>query len=670
MSNLLKYLVLPSEISAFERTYLARMNRVALVFFCAHVPVFMAVAAACNTGVTLAAALTSLVLVGPAVAYFTFVNPRHVSTVFGVTAMCMGGLLVHFGQGPMQIEMHFYFFVLLALLSVFANPLVVVVAAVTVAAHHALLFALLPRSVFNYDASVWAVVVHAAFVVLESIAACFVARSFFDNVIGLERIVEERTREVDVLNRDLQLVLDNVGQGFLTVDRAGKMSRERSSVVTQWFGPPTAASFFDYVGAHDAAFAEMLVVCWEDVFADVMPLEVVLANLPTRIRWGQGFIDVAYRPIMSQGVLDKVLIVMTDVTVAVERALREADQLETLETMKLISKDKGGFVDFLHETTAMVSRLASPESLDVAEVQRLVHTLKGNTALYGISSVSTQCNEFEECMSETGGGLTDQQKTALRLCWTHFEAKVDLLIGSGVIPAIQVARPEFESCLSALRGDAPRQSIADTMADWELEPTSRRLEQLATQARRLAERLGKGEIEVVVADNDEKLLARNWTGFWSAFSHMIRNAIDHGLETTAERSALGKPARGRIELCTRSTADAFFVEISDDGRGIDWAKVAASARRAGLPCTSAEDLTDAIFRDGVTTRESVSEISGRGVGMAAMRAACRALGGEVVISSDLGRGTTVRFCLPLEATGRRLVHAATPLFTPLAVGVA
>src|SRR5256886_13680630 len=103
--------------------------------------------------------------------------------------------------------------------------------------HHLLLFLILPSSVFNYEASVWAVAVHALFVVLESIAACFVARSFFDNVIGLERIVGARTRELDARNGDLHLLLDSVGQGFFTFDRDGAISKERSAVATRWRGP-------------------------------------------------------------------------------------------------------------------------------------------------------------------------------------------------------------------------------------------------------------------------------------------------------------------------------------------------------------------------------------------------------------------------------------------------
>ncbi len=165
LQTLWSYLMLPPEITAFEDQYLRRMNRVGLIFFSLHVPVFMAVAALCHTGVLTALVLTLLVLVGPAIAYRSLTNVRAMSAVFGFTAMCMGGLLVHFGQGPMQIEMHFYFFVLLALLAVFGNPLAIVVAAVTVALHHLVLYFVLPSSVFNYEASVWAVGVHALFVV-------------------------------------------------------------------------------------------------------------------------------------------------------------------------------------------------------------------------------------------------------------------------------------------------------------------------------------------------------------------------------------------------------------------------------------------------------------------------------------------------------------------------
>jgi hypothetical protein len=91
------------------------MNRIALWFFAAHLPVFSLIGWANDTGGWTALVLTSLTLLGPILAMRSLASRRNVSIVMGITAMFMGGLLVHFGQGPVQIEMHFYFFVLLAL---------------------------------------------------------------------------------------------------------------------------------------------------------------------------------------------------------------------------------------------------------------------------------------------------------------------------------------------------------------------------------------------------------------------------------------------------------------------------------------------------------------------------------------------------------------------------
>ena len=187
------YLFLPAEITPFERAHLARTHSVAWWFFVAHVPVLTLIAAFNGTQPLLIAALSGLTLLGPVLAKRAITNPRHMSAVYGITAMAMGAILVTAGRGPMTIEMHFYFFVLLALLSVFGDPMAVITAAVTVALHHLALWALYPQAIFNYDAPVWAVLVHALFVVLESVGAVYVARSFFDNVIGLDRIVQART---------------------------------------------------------------------------------------------------------------------------------------------------------------------------------------------------------------------------------------------------------------------------------------------------------------------------------------------------------------------------------------------------------------------------------------------------------------------------------------------
>lgn len=149
MKRIFDYLTLPSAITPFERAYLGKTNRAALVIAALHVPVLVAIGLFNGTGALFALVASLAIVAGPALAYFTIANPRLVSVTYGVATAFFGALLVHVGQGPMQIEMHFYFFAIIATLVVFGNPLVIVAAAVTVALHHLAFWFILPSSVFN-----------------------------------------------------------------------------------------------------------------------------------------------------------------------------------------------------------------------------------------------------------------------------------------------------------------------------------------------------------------------------------------------------------------------------------------------------------------------------------------------------------------------------------------
>jgi two-component system chemotaxis sensor kinase CheA len=158
--------------------------------------------------------------------------------------------------------------------------------------------------------------------------------------------------------------------------------------------------------------------------------------------------------------------------------------------------------------------------------------------------------------------------------------------------------------------------------------------------------LGKPAPEVSLEPNGVRLYAASFAEFWAAFNHAIRNAIDHGIESPEDRLAAGKPAAGRLRLSTRVEEGALIVEIADDGRGVAWDLVREKARVAGLPHATRQDVLEALFLDGFTTKGEVSEFSGRGIGMGAVRAACKKMGGEVQVMSEPGAGLCLRFCWP------------------------
>ena len=650
-AKLVQYLVLPGPISDFERSYLARINRIGLWFFVLHLPVFMLIARVNGQSPLSAFVLTSVLLVGPVISERTATNPRSVSLVYGFTSMLMGGLLVHFGQGPVQIEMHFYFFALLAMLAVYGNPMAIVVAAVTVALHHLAGWMWVPKSVFNYAAPLWVVLVHAAFVVLESVATCFIARSFFDNVIGLEKIVKARTAQLDARNRDMRLVLDTVNQGFVTIDRTLVMSAEKSAVVERWFGPSRARqSLAEYLGEHDPAFAQRFASAWEQVIDGFLPLELTLDQLPKRFSTGPRQFSIDYTPIDAGQGFSKMLVMISDISMIVERERLEAEQHDVLQLLRRVASDKAGVLEFVSEAGVLVTGIVDPTLDDRTLLKRRLHTLKGNAMIFGVQTIAQLCHGMETELEDSEEATPAATRQVLQEAWNRLCRSIDMLLGSREHPRLEVDDTEYEALLRAvLRGDSSEE-LATRLRAWKLEPSARRLMRAAEQAQGVAQRLHKGRLNIHIEDHELRLDPRAWASFWGAFVHAVRNAIDHGIETSEERAAAAKPAEGQLRLGTRLDGEELVISIEDDGRGIDWASIAERARARGLPHATHADLTEALFADGFSTRGEVSEYSGRGVGMGVLREACRTRGGRIHVESQPGRGTRIEFRFPQRAS--------------------
>src|SRR5262249_15614025 len=136
-------------------------------------------------------------------------------------------------------------------------------------------------------------------------------------------------------------------------------------------------------------------------------------------------------------------------------------------------------------------------------------------------------------------------------------------------------------------------------------------------------------------------------------THMVRNAVDHGIETPAERAARGKATEGRLLLHAFHEGGKVVIEISDDGAGIDPDRVRDKALRTGLVTTeqvarmSDRDLVNLVFLPGFSTADRVTQFSGRGVGMDVVKTNVEKIGGTVAIESRLGHGTSIRMRIPL-----------------------
>jgi two-component system chemotaxis sensor kinase CheA len=186
------------------------------------------------------------------------------------------------------------------------------------------------------------------------------------------------------------------------------------------------------------------------------------------------------------------------------------------------------------------------------------------------------------------------------------------------------------------------------------------VEPLPRTAREIAETAGKKvsvEISGVELELDRSILDR----IGDPLVHLLRNAVDHGIEMPEVRRAAGKPETGAIHIDARRYKDSIVIAIQDDGAGIDLDVVRARAVEAGVlhPDLAADlppnEIAALVFQPGLSTAQDVSEISGRGVGMDAVRATIESLGGAVEITSERGRGTTTCLIVPITAAVQRVL---------------
>jgi HAMP domain-containing protein/HPt (histidine-containing phosphotransfer) domain-containing protein len=476
----------------------------------------------------------------------------------------------------------------------------------------------------------------------------------------LEQQVEARTGELALKIRDMRLVLDNVDQGFINLSSKGVMTGERSAIVSQWFGPSEHTQpFWQYMGRASPSFGELFCEAWSQVEEGMLPLEVSVSQLPTELSHGQRTWSLRYLPFLGargKEDLEGLLVVIAEVTERLARQREEAEHGELMQGFKRLMEDRNGLTSFLQDGTTMVQQVASPSAaLNLVDVKRTLHTLKGNAGMMGFNVVARLCHDLEAELAETGA-MNPRTLAQLRTRWAAITNHITSFMGLRPTRVIEVPEEEYSALISRLSASDRHSELLKQLLSWQLEPASRPLSRLAEQAKSLARRFGRGEIEVDVSGDDVRLDMHQWSPFFSELVHLVRNAVDHGLEPPSERLALGKAASGSLVLKASVEREQLTFEVSDDGRGIDWPAIVERAKSKGLPHSSQAELLDALCADGITTAANPSEISGRGVGMAALRQRLDDLSGHLEVISAAGMGTSwfMRFRWPV----RRLLDVA------------
>lgn len=523
-----------------------------------------------------------------------------------------------------------------------------------------------------------------------------VGRSMAAFNLMIERI-QQSTALVREKTAEIQAMLHAIPQGILMIEVGGRIHPEYSDhlkvVLEQdgFAGRDVMQVLFEGTDLGRDVLSQVEVAIAACVGEDAMNFEFNAHLLPTECEktlpgGAAKVLDLHWAPMVDEasGTVTRLLLCVRDVTEL--RALARASDAQAWE-LKLIGEVLAvpprkfnefiesalGFVAQNRELIARGEADESGRSDTVAVLFRNMHTIKGNARTHGLLLLAETVHRVEESYDRIRQGLAcwDGRQLARELDQVHaaiqeYQDVNDLKLGRGgaggvpgddgvvMVPTEQVTRlqhlldhaaacPDFihEARAEALRIGTER--IEDVLADV--------LESLPG----LAAELGKEVPVATLNDHGIVLRVQAVPALRNAFVHLYRNALDHGIEPAVQRLAAGKPAAGQIELQAQLDARALRLVLRDDGRGLALERirdkgVAAGLLRADEPVSDVA-VANLIFSSGFSTAERVTGVSGRGVGMEAVKAFIEAEGGTVAIELDVphpgvGRGFAVVLTLP------------------------
>lgn len=456
----------------------------------------------------------------------------------------------------------------------------------------------------------------------------------------VERIAKDQA-ELEAQRRSTQLVLDSTGEGLLTCNYDGSLRDVVSANVEQWFGPVRDRTVWQLLLPEEPTRQLQLQLDIEQIQEDFMPFEVTVSQMQRRIDVApEVILEMEPRKVTDSG-NEYLLFVLKDVTAQVAAAKLASENEELQELVGRILKDPKGFREFVNEQLNMLAGLAELEPRSPL-VARTLHTLKGNAGLFGMGRFAHRCHELEDMLEDGPPSDTAAWATDLRHIWDGCLSQLDRFLPNNEGNEIVVERDEHQAMVEALKGFGVQESTVTVLRSWAWEPVRLRLERLADKAEALARRLGK-RIEVDIETGGARLPPGYIESFWPTLVHVVRNAMDHGFEPVEQRLEAGKSEVGR--LCFEvQVGSEIVVSISDDGQGIEWQRLRDKATSRGLVDVPTVDV---LFVDGLSSREEVTELSGRGVGLADVKASCLRYGGKLDVVSRPGRGTRFSFRFPL-----------------------
>ncbi|HLA36510.1 MAG TPA: ATP-binding protein [Rhodocyclaceae bacterium] len=538
---------------------------------------------------------------------------------------------------------------------------------------------------------------------------------------NLEHLVAQRTEQLRHKSNDIQNMLQNMPQGILTLVEGNIVHPEYSAYLETIFETKDIAGrgLMELIFADSTLGADILsqveVAASSCIGQDRMNFDFNTHLLVNEFQRAMAdgrikTMELSWSPICDENdTVEKLMVCVRDVTelrALAAEATQQKRELEIIGQVLAVNQEKfHEFIDssekFVAENEEILRKVETREEGVIARLFRNMHTIKGNARTYGLLQLTNKVHETEQKFDELRKNpsldwnkdilLSELRETYVLL--QEYARINDDKLGRkgpgrrGVEKYLLVEREHIERAMQLLEtvdkddAEALRDALLRVRNTLNLIGTEKFgdivigvVESLPS----LAKELGKEAPQIEIEERNIRIRSQISALLKNVFMHLLRNSMDHGVETPDKRIAVGKPAAGRIRIELKVEQERVWFRLSDDGRGLAIARIRQKAienrliSAENLP--SAETIAQLIFASGFSTAEKVTEVSGRGVGMDAVKGFLENEGGAIEIRfldadvhADFRRFETV-ICLPDKFAVLEMLPAATaPMVVPSTV---
>ncbi len=492
---------------------------------------------------------------------------------------------------------------------------------------------------------------------------------------NLEKMVEARTVELREANRLLAAILDSLGQGISVFDREGKCLPVYSKSAERMFrAAPAGAAVADLLGLQGAE-RETFDKWVEAIFAEMLAFDDLAPLGPSKLSREGRHIAVDFHPMRGEGrSLQGVVLVATDKTEEM-RAREEAERERSFaKRVTQIARHRPQFRMFASEAErilgGMAALLRGPRDPDGEALARDLHTVKGGAASFSLLDMVDAAHACEGALTaylrarapgapwppELKERIAEGAESMRRTLGDFLETHGYLTGGpfAGGARAVEVPAATLADWRRRLKDPSLAAGLSgEILRDWLQEPVSKSFLHADGSMKELAASLGKRVKPLLIEGGDLRVLPEAFSDLFATFVHAFRNAVDHGLEAPEERAAAGKDVEGQVaikfERLEKNGVTLLKAEIRDDGRGIEPGRVRERLERKGLPVdpsASDDEIIQAVFLDDFSTAASVTGVSGRGLGLSAVKWQAEKMGGRAYVRSSPGFGTVLAVIVP------------------------